>query len=82
MSRFTDELHSSDNDSRNFNLGWYRLICSIRDLRLFTKNIIPHRGWRLKDVKEYFDITGNKHAILNKLLVFKADLNKGENTIG
>ena len=82
MSRFTDELYSVENNDRNYNLGLYRLICSIRDLRLFTKGILPHRGWRLKDVKEYFKITGNKHVILNKLLSFKTDLDNGERVNG
>ena len=27
----------------------------------------PNRGWRIKDVKEYFGITGSKDRLLEKL---------------
>ena len=47
--------------------GYYNLVVSIRDLKLFCAGIKPHRFWRLKDVKEYFGIKGNKQSILADL---------------
>lgn len=44
--------------------GYYNLVVSIRDLKLFCLGIKPNRFWRLKDVKEYFGITGNKESVL------------------
>ena len=50
------------------NRGVYNLILSKRDLMLFSKGIKPHRNWKLKDVKIYFGIEGNKQSILNQLI--------------
>lgn len=47
--------------------GYYNLVVSIRDLRLYTKGIRPHRNWRVTDVKRYFGISGNPAVALSKL---------------
>jgi hypothetical protein len=47
--------------------GYYNLVVSIRDLKLFCAGMKPNRFWRLKDVKEYFGITGNKESVLADL---------------
>ena len=47
--------------------GYYNLVVSIRDLKLFCAGIKPHRFWKLKDVKEYFGIKGNKQSVLSDL---------------
>lgn len=47
--------------------GYYNLVISIRDVNLFCAGMKPHRFWRLKDVKEYFGITGNKQTVLEHL---------------
>jgi hypothetical protein len=51
--------------------GWYNLIVSIRDLRLYNCGIKPYRNWRYKDVKNYFGITGNSNKALDILEHFK-----------
>ena len=38
-----------------------------RDVGLFCKGMIAHRNWRLKDVKDYFGLKGNKESILDQL---------------
>ena len=54
------------------NRGYYNLVLTIRDLSLYTKcNMKPHRHWRLKDVKQYFGITGNASSMLTRLQAFK-----------
>lgn len=52
-------------------LGYWNLILSIRDVKLFTKGIKIHNKWRLKDVKNYFGITGDKHKVLKQLENYK-----------
>ena len=47
--------------------GNYNLILSKRDVGLFCKGMIAHRNWRLKDVKDYFGLKGNKESILDQL---------------
>ncbi len=41
------------------NKGYYNLIISIRDLKLWRGGIRPHRLWKITDVKRYFGIKGN-----------------------
>ena len=47
--------------------GYYNLIVSIRDLRLYNAGIKPHRNWKVTDVKRYFGINGNTATVLSKL---------------
>ena len=51
--------------------GYYNLIVSIRDVKLFSGGLKPHRHWRLKDVKSYFGLTGNAQSILDRLKDFR-----------
>ena len=63
--------YKKDNIDRNYNLGWYNLIISIRDLRLYSKGIKPHRHWKITPLKTYFGIKGNAQSMLDKLLKIK-----------
>lgn len=47
--------------------GYYNLIVSIRDMRLYKVGIKPHRNWKVTDVKKYFGISGNTDTVLSKL---------------
>jgi hypothetical protein len=47
--------------------GFYNLIVSIRDVKLWSKGIKPHRFWKVTDVKKYFGIKGNKEALVSQL---------------
>jgi len=40
------------------NRGYYNLILSIRDLKLYEFGMKPNRHWRISDVKTYFGIKG------------------------
>ncbi len=53
------------------NKGYYNLVVTIRDLKLFSRGLKPHRFWRLKDVKNYFGIKGNTKTILKRLEDFR-----------
>ena len=65
--------------SSNVNRGMYNLICSKRDLKLYTKGIKPHRRWKITDVKKYFGMNGNAEVLHNKLAtLYKVLTNKGE----
>jgi len=44
--------------------GYYNLVVSIRDVKLFSIGMKPHRHWRLKDVKWYFGLKGNTEKVL------------------
>lgn len=47
--------------------GVYNLIISIRDVKLYSKGIRPHRSWKIGDVKRYFGIKGNVIKIVEQL---------------
>tara|TARA_Y100001938_G_scaffold150834_1_gene243705 strand:- start:154 stop:402 length:249 start_codon:yes stop_codon:yes gene_type:complete len=68
---------NSDDTHRNYNLGWYNLIISIRDLRLYIKGIKPHRRWKITPLKEYFGIKGSKDKMLEQLTQIKTIIEKG-----
>ena len=38
-------------------------------LKLFSKGIKPNRHWRLKDVKNYIGMSGNKEVLLEKVIL-------------
>ena len=49
------------------NKATYNLVLSIGEVRLFSKGLKPHRNWRLKDVKDYFNIKGDTAKVLDQL---------------
>ena len=49
------------------NKGFYNLIVSIRDMKLFQVGLKPNKFWKMSDVKTYFGVKGNKHSILQQL---------------
>jgi len=48
-----------------------RLITSISAMKLFCRGIMPYRGFRMKDIKDYFGVKGNKQAVLTALEAIK-----------
>lgn len=58
------------NTSKNFGgttMGLWNLAVCVGQVKMFSKGIKPSRHWRLKDVKNYFGISGNTETILTKL---------------
>jgi hypothetical protein len=49
------------------NTAMVKLVSARSAIGLFTKGIIPYRGFRLKDFKEFFGVKGNKVAVYNQL---------------
>ena len=47
--------------------GYYNLIISIRDLKLYCHGVKPHRRWKISDVKKYFGVSGSKEKVLEQL---------------
>jgi hypothetical protein len=48
-------------------LGVYNLLLSIRDMKMFCFGMKPNARWRMKDVKTYFGVKGNKEKVLEQL---------------
>jgi hypothetical protein len=47
--------------------AYWNLIISIRDCKLYSVGIKPHRAWKISDVKWYFGVKGNAVQIAQKL---------------
>jgi len=53
--------------------GFYNLIVSIRDIKLFIAGIKPHRHWKFNDTKKYFGLKGNKEKVSEQLEQLKRE---------
>lgn len=53
--------------TNNAQIARYNLIVVTGQLKLYSKGIKPSRHFRLKDIKNYFGITGNLESITNKI---------------
>ena len=56
--------------------GMWNLLLSIRDCKLYSKGIKPHRNWKISDVKWYFGIKGGAAEMALKLEEYKEFLGK------
>lgn len=59
--------HSININGKNTPYGYYNLLLSIRDCKLYSKGIKPHRHWKITDVKNYFGIKGNAQQLATQL---------------
>ena len=50
----------------------------VSDASLYTKGITPYRGFRLKDVKDFFGVKGNKDKVLEMLEHLKVTMENFE----
>jgi len=56
----------------------WNLMCSKRDLALWTRGIKPHRHWKVSDAKWYFGIKGNRDKLLSQITLIHDVIVKGE----
>lgn len=67
-TNFVKDMHVMlDVNGKQLPSGIFSLLQSKREVGLFCKGIKPNAEWRLKDTKEYYGITGNKHTVLKKI---------------
>ena len=69
-TKFYTDLYSNKYIAVNgkpMSIGYWNLITSIRDCKLYSKGIKPHRLWKIGDVKWYFGFKGNAEAIAKTL---------------
>ena len=67
FSDLTDVEKMINVNSAPMSLGYWNLICSIRDVKLFSKGIRINRHWKFNDVKKYFGLKGDAHKIADQL---------------
>lgn len=59
QSQFYADLIKETKNFNGTNRGYYNLILSIRDLKLYESGMKPNRHWKISDVKTYFGIKGS-----------------------
>ena len=65
--QFIKDLENQRNEHRATNLALYNLAVCVGQVKLFSKGIKPSRHWRLKDVKNYFGLSGGTDKVLAQL---------------
>jgi hypothetical protein len=54
--------------------GFYNLVVSIRDMKLYCKGMKANRFWKISHVKDYFGVKGNKESVLEQLIVMRDEI--------
>ena len=71
-TKFQNDLGKSINvNGGAMPVGYWNLIISIRDCKLYSKGLKPHRNWKISDVKWYFGVKGNAQQIAEVLEKYK-----------
>ena len=63
----TDESKTLKVNNGTMPLGYWNLIISIRDCKLYSKGIKPHRNFKITNVKKYFGLTGDASKLVVQL---------------
>ena len=71
-TKFQNDLGKSINvNGGAMPVGYWNLIISIRDCKLYSKGLKPHSNWKISDVKWYFGVKGNAQQIAEVLEKYK-----------
>ena len=65
--QFMKDLEKQSNQIDGAKFALYNLAVCVGQLKMFSKGIKPSRHWRLKDVKNYFGLSGGTNKILAQL---------------
>lgn len=67
FSEMTDESKVISVNGKPMARGYWNLILSIRDVKLYSKGIKAHRFWKISDVKYYFGLKGGAEKMACQL---------------
>jgi hypothetical protein len=71
-TKFAKDMLTSINVNGNpMPHAYWNLILSIRDCKMYSKGIKPHRNWKISDVKAYFNVSGSAEKIAEILESYK-----------
>ena len=65
--QFIKDLEKQTNQIEGAKFALYNLAVCVGQVKMFSKGIKPSRHWRLKDVKNYFGLSGGTDKILAQL---------------
>lgn len=61
---------------KHLNRAVVKLTFDVGAMRMFCKGIVPARNFRLKDIKAFYGVKGNKQKIYDSLLALSRELTK------
>jgi hypothetical protein len=79
--QFIRDLEKQSNQIEGARFALYNLAVCVGQVKLFSKGIKPNRHWRLKDVKNYFGLSGGTNKILAQLEQLQTIINETINDI-
>tara|TARA_R100000231_G_scaffold127747_1_gene98625 strand:+ start:438 stop:734 length:297 start_codon:yes stop_codon:yes gene_type:complete len=65
--QFIRDLEKQSNQIDGAKFALYNLALCVGQVKMFSKGIKPSRHWRLKDVKNYFGLSGGTNKVLAQL---------------
>tara|TARA_R100000315_G_scaffold40822_1_gene17636 strand:- start:37 stop:333 length:297 start_codon:yes stop_codon:yes gene_type:complete len=65
--QFIRDLEKQSNQIDGAKFALYNLAVCVGQVKMFSKGIKPSRHWRLKDVKNYFGLSGGTNKVLAQL---------------
>jgi len=65
--QFIKDLEKQTNQIEGAKFALYNLAVCVGQVKMFSKGIKPSRHWRLKDVKNYFGLSGGTNKVLAQL---------------
>lgn len=75
-SKFAQDLLKPLNiNGRTSSRGFYNMLLHIYGLKMqISIGLVPNRNWKLKHIKEYYNISGTKETLLAKLEFIKKEM--------
>jgi len=70
----TDESKTLKVNNGTMPLGYWNLIISIRDCKMYLLGIKPNHHWKISDVKTYFGLKGDASKLVIQLEDIKSAL--------
>lgn len=61
---------------RDINRAIVKLTFDVGAMRMFCKGIVPSRNFRLKDIKYFYGVKGNKQKVYDSLLALSREVTK------
>jgi hypothetical protein len=62
---------------QNINRAVVKLTFDVGAMRMFCKGIVPARNFRLKDIKYFYGVKGNKQKVYDSLLALSREVTQG-----
>jgi len=71
-TQFAKDLSQSMSlNNTMISVGYWNLVVTLRDLKIYSIGLKVHKNWRLSDVKAYFGVKGTTDSLIEQLSEYK-----------